>query len=56
MLHAITVECEQVLGFATFNNKDVVRKPHGRMAYAIVLGGGIYLDISVMPVIESAEQ
>ena len=25
------------------------RKPHGRLAWSIILGGGPYLDVSVMP-------
>ncbi len=28
---------------------DVTAKPHGRMAYQILLGGGAYVDVSVMP-------
>jgi hypothetical protein len=31
------------------------RRPHGRLAWSILLGGGPYLDISIMPTIEKAE-
>ena len=28
------------------------KKPHGRVAYSILLGGGMYVDLSVMPRLE----
>lgn len=56
--------CKAVLGYATgpggwtadekfeppvgsLPNPD--RKPHGRLGWSIILGGGPYLDVSVMP-------
>lgn len=31
--------------------KNPEEKPHGRLAWAIQLGGGLYIDISVMPLV-----
>ena len=31
-------------------------KPHGRIAYTIIAGGGGYLDISIMPRIDQATE
>lgn len=38
----------------SLNNPE--KKPHGRLAYTIHLGGGPYLDISVMPLVEQPKK
>ena len=58
------VACRAVLGFATWPGgwtdaekwdapsgslPNPERKPYGRLGYSILLGGGPYLDVSVMP-------
>ena len=59
--------CEIVCGFATWPGNwtegkfdppsgslpNPERKPHGRLGYSILLPAGPYLDISVMPRVES---
>ncbi len=60
--------CEAVLGFATWSGNwsqgaefdppsgslpNPERKPHGRLGYAILLGGGPYIDLSIMPRLET---
>ncbi len=56
--------CVAVLGFATWSGNwregetfdppsgslpNPERKPHGRLGWTIILGGGPYIDLSVMP-------
>lgn len=36
------------LGF-TMKPGDPVEKPHGRLAYTIMIGGSLFMDLSVMP-------
>lgn len=56
MIEAIREICAEVEGFAVFpEGENPVRKPHGRMAWVIILRGGIYLDISVMSAIQKEE-
>lgn len=28
---------------------EVTRKPHGRVAYTLLMGGACYMDLSIMP-------
>lgn len=28
---------------------DVVRKPHGRIAYTLLMGGACFMDLSILP-------
>jgi hypothetical protein len=57
LVDAIRKMCEDETGFADFAQDTPAdkpeMKPHGRRAWSIVLGGGVYLDISVMPIIET---
>jgi len=61
---ALYTACKAIMGFATgpagWTEKETwgppdgslpnpSRKPHGRLAWTIVLGGGPYLDVSIMP-------
>ena len=34
---------------ATVAPKSPTKKPHGRMAYTLLLGGALFMDLSVMP-------
>lgn len=52
LLQAIIKECEEISGFAEMSHVPPTIKPHGRRAWSIVLGGGTYLDISVMPAVD----
>lgn len=40
----------------TIMAKDEEIKPHGRSAYAIQLGFGMYIDLSIMPIISGVNQ
>lgn len=49
--------CKAILGFATWSGgaserPEPNRKPYGRAAWSIMLSGGPYLDVSVMPRVE----
>ena len=35
-------------------DQDGAQKPHGRVAYILQMGAGLYIDLSVMPRVESA--
>lgn len=35
-------------------HRDPTPRPHGRLAWALHMGGGAYIDLSVMPRVESA--
>jgi hypothetical protein len=64
LVSAMRRACEAITGFAAWPNEwtegsespkpigaadNPNQKPHGRMAWSILLGGGPYIDISVMP-------
>ncbi len=40
--------CGAAGGFIV-RGQDATKKPHGRVAYTIHLGAGLYIDLSVMP-------
>lgn len=40
--------CETVGGFR-IKGQDVEEKPHGRRAWLIHMGAGLYIDLSIMP-------
>lgn len=52
---AIQRKARKVTGFAVMIDykppiaQNPEKKPHGRLAWSIVLGGGPYIDLSVMP-------
>lgn len=67
MVEAMYRACEVVIGFATgpggWTEKETFApppgslpnpevKPHGRLAWSILFGGGPYIDLSVMPLKE----
>ena len=54
LVEAIRDVCENIEGTAFFSeaDKNPELKPHGRRAWSIHLSGGVYLDISVMPIVE----
>lgn len=41
-------------GFDPVDGRDPIAKPHGRMGWTIHLGGGPWIDLSVMPRVEEA--
>ena len=41
--------CHTTGGFILEGQDDATPKPHGRLAYNIHLGAGLYIDLSVMP-------
>lgn len=51
LVAALAAEVERVNGHVYFRDRDKnpTEKPHGRRAWAIHLGGGPYIDLSVMP-------
>jgi len=51
LVAAIVAEVERVNGHAYMRDRDAnpTEKPHGRRAWSIHLGGGPYIDLSVMP-------
>lgn len=57
MIEAIRDACESIEGTAFFSDADLnpELKPHGRRAWSIHLGGGVYLDISVTPEVVATE-
>jgi len=40
---------EESHGFTAPHDVNPTKKPHGRLAYSIMLGGGPYLDLSITP-------
>jgi hypothetical protein len=53
LMEAMRVVCESITGMGFLNPKDATKKPHGRLAWSIHVGGGPYVDLSVMPRVES---
>lgn len=51
LVAALAAEVERVNGHVYFRGRDPnpTEKPHGRRAWSIHLGGGPYIDLSVMP-------
>jgi hypothetical protein len=49
LAEAIRKACEGITGWAAFNPETPVRKPHGRLGWAIHIRGAPYVDLSVMP-------
>lgn len=50
LMQAVFAEIYERCGFATWGaGQNPEHRPHGRLAYAIVIGGGAYFDISIMP-------
>lgn len=41
--------CEVVGGFILPHQEEPTQKPHGRLAWTIQLGAGLYIDLSVTP-------
>jgi hypothetical protein len=41
--------CEVVGGFIMPHQEEPTKKPHGRLAWTIQLGAGLYIDLSVTP-------
>lgn len=46
LVHAI---CIAIDGFISEDKEYPVHKPHGRLSWSIQIGGGAYIDLSVMP-------
>lgn len=51
LAEAIRVAVAAIVGFAHTNDNDgnPQKKPHGRLAWSFHMGGGPYIDLSVMP-------
>lgn len=49
LAESVRVVCEAITGMGFFNPKAPERKPHGRLAWAIHIGSGHYIDLSVGP-------
>lgn len=60
LIEALRWKAESVLGWAgvithTNTHQKPERKPHGRLAWEILLGGGVYIDVSVIPPIDKGK-
>lgn len=50
LIDALKAKIHELTGFADWGAPpQPERRPHGRLAYSIVIGGGPYFDISIMP-------
>ena len=58
VVEALRSTAHDVTGFACLNpNKaEGAKKPHGRLAWEILLGGNAYIDLSMMPPRSSTDE
>lgn len=45
----IVIEIAKMVGGFILDSEDATKKPHGRLAWKIHMGAGLYIDLSVMP-------